>query len=470
MIQVLPLMFALSAQPASSREAPLPLDRLAPEVRAQFEEALARVGAEPDSPEAAGRLGMLLHAYEEYELAIEYYEKARKLDERDFRWGYYLGVAHAALGKHRPAAALFQQALGLDPEYLPARLKLAESLLEADKPRESGRVFREIVEEFPDSAAAHYGLGRVEVSLGDHRLAVLHLGEACRLYPDFGAAHYALALLLRDLDDLDRAREHLSRYAANPRGAPPQSDPLIMRVWELDRTAFAHLERGVDLESAGQLEAAVEEHERALRVNPRLAQAHVNLITIFGKLGRFEKAEEHFQAAVRINPDLAEAHYNHGVILERRNRSEAAFRAFEKALEINPHYAAAHNNYGYLLERQGRLEDAMRHYRAALENEPNYRLAHFHAGRLLLHERRTAEAIAHFEQTLTPEDGETPGFMYALAIAHARAGSHETALEHAREARRRAAGLGQNDLVTSIDRDIELLERLEGTPSRNREP
>ena len=58
---------------------------------------------------------------------------------------------------------------------------------------------------------------------------------------------------------------------------------------------------------------------------------------------------------------------------------------------------------------------------------------------------------------MTPEDEETPRYLYALGAAHVRAGDREKGVAYAREARRKAEALGQADLVASIDKDLRRL-------------
>ena len=106
----------------------------------------------------------------------------------------------------------------------------------------------------------------------------------------------------------------------------------------------------------------------------------------------------------------------------------------------------------------GKLEEAEKHYQAAIDNKPNYRSAKFNLGRILVHREKFQVAIGFFLQTLTPEDEDTPRFMYALAAAYARAGKGQDALKYMREARRKAEALGQSDLMSSIDKDLRILE------------
>ncbi|MBI3695987.1 MAG: tetratricopeptide repeat protein [Acidobacteria bacterium] len=364
----------------------------------------------------------------------------------------------AAAGKHQQAVETLREAVRLEPGYLPARLKLAETLLALGDWRASREIYEAILKKDPASAFAHYGRGRARAAGGEQAEAAEDYRRACELAPNYAVSHYALAQAYRRLGNAALAQEHLARYQKDPLAQPPLDDPLRNAVKDLNAGAQQHLRRGVDLEAAGDLAQSAAEHERALEIDPTLTQAHTNLVTLYGRLGKAAKAEEHYRAAIGQNPNLAEAHYNFGVLLFERGKYREAGSVFRKAVEINPYYAEAHNNLAFVLEHEGRAQEALQHYRAAIENKPNYRLAHFHLGRFLLTHGQSTEAIDHFLQTLTPSDESTPGFMYGLAAAYARTGDRSRALQYMHEARRRAEGLGQTELVVSIDKDLRTLE------------
>src|SRR5262249_5980859 len=261
------------------------------------------------------------------------------------------------------------------------------------------------------------------------------------------------------LGQMAKANEHFSVYQKDKLTRPAMDDPLLDAVVELNAGAFERLKKAANFEAEGDLEHAAAEYEHALEINARLAQAQANLISVYARLGRTEKAEKRYRLAVESNPDLEEAHYNFGVMLTGLGRYAEAAEAFRRSLEINPFHAEAHHNYGALLEREGKLPEATEHYRAAVSNKPNLRIAHFNLGRMLIHQGKTAEAINHFLNILTPEDENTPRFMYALAAAYARSGDRDSAIRHAREARRRAADLRQTELLALIERDLRILEQ-----------
>jgi type IV pilus biogenesis/stability protein PilW len=433
-------------------------EQFLPAVRDQVERAYNSAVEHPQDASVNGKLGMVLQTYSQLEEAAVCYQRARLLDPASFQWVYYLGVVQAAEGKYDEAAATLRQALRSLPDYLPARLKLAECLRNSAAWEGSRALYEAILAKHPDSAEAHYGLGRVRAARHDLKGAVESFRQACELFPDYGPAHYALALAYRSLGQTDESRKEFVLYERNRAGAPPAGDRLLDEVRALNLSALHQVQLGMDLEQAGQLEQAAAAHEKALQIDPQLVQAHLNLISLYGRLGQLEKAEEHYRAAVQLNPNSAESYYDYGVLLFNQRKYQQAEEAFRKALEINPFYPEAHNNLGYLLEQQGELLEAMQHFREALKNKPDYRLARFHLARILVNQQNYQEAIQHLLKTLTPQDENTPGYLYALGATYARAGDREQALRYLRSARDQASRRGQSQLLASIEKDLRTLE------------
>ncbi len=446
---------------------PVVFDGFGPEIREQVRKAYADAQAKPRDAESNGRLGMTLHTYEQHEIAVICYERARHFAPNEFRWSYYYAVALSALGRHGEAATAFKEAIARQPDYLPAQLRLADALLAAGQSNESRQLYETVAKKNPAIAQAQYGLGRIKAARGELAAAAEHYRKAVDLFQEYGMAHYALGLALRDLGQTAKAREYLALSQKYKYWRPLLEDPLLQAVADLNAGAAQHLKRGVTLESDGKIEQSIAEHERALEINPGLVQAHINLISLYGRAGQAEKAEKHYRAAVTINPNLADSHYNFGVLLAGQERFEQAAQAFYRSLQINQFNAEAHHNYAAMIEREGRLDEAADHYRKALENRPGHRLAHFHLGRILVHQDKLAEAIEHFLQTLTPEDENAPRFTYALGATYVRAGEKQKGIQYLREALKRATALGQTQLATSIERDLRALEKAIEKPERN---
>jgi len=85
---------------------------------------------------------------------------------------------------------------------------------------------------------------------------------------------------------------------------------------------------------------------------------------------RWEDAAREFEAAVRIAPKVAEAHANLGLIRHRQGNMSAAATAFEKALELRPDLKGVHGLLGFAVLMLGRVEAAEKHLEKALQEEP----------------------------------------------------------------------------------------------------
>ena len=449
-------------KPDSAQAVPPGLPRLQVEAlhdaaRVDIEAALLQAQRNPADAAASGRLGMILHAYKQYESAAACYERAHVLAAGEFRWAYYLGTARFLLGQDQAAEASLRKALALDPRYLPARIKLAKILFSRGDNAGSEREYRSALEQAPRSALAHYGLGRAIASRDGVQAAIKHYRSAIKLLPGFGAAHYSLAQAYRSSGDHKKAKAHFELFQENNSGEDLQ-DPLLREVSSLARApSNHHYLQGLALAEAGDIAAAVNEFEKALVVDPSLIEAHVNLVSLYGGLGRPEDVARHYNAAAERNPDRADLHYNYGVFQAERTRYPEGEKAFRRAIQADPSFAEAHSNLGQMLEAQRRMKEAEEQYRLAVQHRPTYRLAHFHLGRILFGRGETGEGLKHFLKTLTPEDAETPKYMLDVAVAYARAGDPANARRYALQARERASDLGQGEVVSISDQIIKKL-------------
>jgi tetratricopeptide (TPR) repeat protein len=439
------------------------LDGLPATIRAELERAYETARVRPRDAAGVGRLAMMLHAYDQLRLAEGCYRAARQLDPRSFSWAYLSGVVQAELGDNAAASAAFREALRIDRASLPARLRLAESLMRAGDLEASRAEYEALLRQFPELALAHHGLGHLLSVQGNRRAAVEHYRRAVELAPQFGPARYALALAYRDLGLDDSAQPHLAAYREHGNRRPALRDPLLEQVRSMKGTARDLIVEAARLGRAGRLDESIAMHQKALEADPAAAQAHVNLISLYGRTGRRDKAEEHYRAVLRLEANLADAHYNYGVLLASDRRPAEAAAAFRKALDVNPFHAQAHNNLGGILAQQGRLDEAAAHYRQAIANDPQHRAARFNFGRVLAASGRYPEAIEQLHRVLSPEDSadsDTPRYMYALADAYRRAGDLQKARQYAEDAQRRARQMGQAELAAAIEKELQRLAKV----------
>ena len=407
----------------------------------------------PDDAQRAGQLGRVLHAWEQWDAARTAYARAAALAPRSPEWRYLEGLVLLRLARPDLAADALRAALERAPAYLPAKLKLAEALLDAGELAESRARFAELTD--PACApAVQFGLGTIAAREGRHAEAIAHLERAVALFPEFAAAHYALARSYRALGRAEQAEAALAKHAQFGSRWPAIADPIADSIAALREDPGALLQRGVKQADAGDLESAIASHEAALAINPSFAQAHANLISLYGRVRNWSKAEEHYRAVVALAVNVADAHYDYGVLLGLQERWDAAAGAYRQALALNPQHAQAHNNLGQIIERQGKVAEAGAEYRLAVESQPTLRIARFNLGRMLIAQGDNEAAATELAQLTEPLDAEAPRYLFALATAHLRAGRRDAAIQWATEARALAEKFGDTALAAAIEKDL----------------
>ena len=431
----------------------LDLGRFQPEIRKAVEQQADLAKANPRDANQVLRLGMVLHAHDQFQVAARCYSRAHALGPKRFDTLYCWGQALASMGDYRGAAERLRQALAIRPTSVPARLKLAEVLRESADSARSAELYRQVLNETGDDATAHYGLGR----LLDGADAIAEFRKALAVFPRYGAAQFALATAYRKIGETAKAQEALSDYERDKTLLPPLDDPEMAAVRSLNLSATGLLSQAAELEKDGRLEEALERHKRAIAMDPKLVDAYVNLISLYGRLQRDSEAEQAYHQAIALDPNRTDAYYNFGVFCFERQRLSDAEKAFEAAVRLNPRHAEALHNWAVILEREGKWEPAAVLYQRALGVKPSYPLAHFHLGRLYANQKRYAPAIQEFERALEPAGPETPTYLYALAATNARAGARGRAVELMRQARAQAFARGQTALAASIDHDLAAL-------------
>lgn len=138
--------------------------------------------------------------------------------------------------------------------------------------------------------------------------------------------------------------------------------------------AQANLNLGVAYLRQSRPDLAIENLERALDLDSRLAPAHNALALAHDQLGNFDAAEEHYQRALDLEPANPAIANSYAVFLCRRNRWADAEPYFRRAV-ASPGYAtpaAALANAGSCARVAGERDRAEEYFREALSRNPAF--------------------------------------------------------------------------------------------------
>ena len=154
----------------------------------------------------------------------------------------------------------------------------------------------------------------------------------------------------------------------------------------------------------------LEHFRRAVRTDSNYAAAYAGIADSYVALGNshvlqpheaFPKAKAAAERALQIDPNLAEAHASLArVIFQYEWDWQRAEQEYQRAIELNPAYATAHQWYADYLSAMGRHEEALREIATARRLDPLSLIIHTAEGILLYQARRYDEALATCQRAL----------------------------------------------------------------------
>jgi TolB-like protein/Tfp pilus assembly protein PilF len=186
---------------------------------------------------------------------------------------------------------------------------------------------------------------------------------------------------------------------------------------------------------------AKEAAERALALNPRLADGHLSLATVRHWFDwDWEGAEAAYREAIALSPGNAMARFNYAELLLTRGRFDEAIVEAARAIELDPVSPIVSRSMADVLYTSGRFEQARVHTERMLALEPTFFSTYWILGLSLIGLGQIDEAIAVFERGRPFAYGNTQLESY-LGWAFALKGEQDRARKIARQLEaRRATG------------------------------
>lgn len=99
--------------------------------------------------------------------------------------------------------------------------------------------------------------------------------------------------------------------------------------------AIALFNQGQDAHEKGNLKAALEFYEKALKIIPEFPEAQLQRGSALLLLGRLDEAETAYRRAVELREDWSLAHANLGALLVRKNKFDEARTVLKKAIALD---------------------------------------------------------------------------------------------------------------------------------------
>jgi predicted O-linked N-acetylglucosamine transferase (SPINDLY family) len=264
--------------------------------------------------------------------------------------------AHRA-GQLDRAELLYRGVLQQAPEHTDAMLLLSEIVLQSGRLEEAAGLLEQATRVAPDNAIYLANLGEIYRCLGQSWQAVAKLLLAIARKPDFAEAVFSLAVTFEEQGDVDAA---VACY----------EQTLLLNPEETqagDRLARLKAKQGARraLSPAGNAEASLSAAEALAALGETL---RLN--------DRPDDATSWYRIALKLNPRMANAHTALGAIHGAAGRLDEAIDEFRRALQIDANFPDTRSYLALALADSGCLDEALATYREAIARHPGDVNAH----------------------------------------------------------------------------------------------
>ena len=152
---------------------------------------------------------------------------------------------------------------------------------------------------------------------------------------------------------------------------------------------------------AGRLKDAGQKLKQSLDMDPQMAETYFNFGNLGLKIGDFDGALKYYQKGLEINPDDANGYYYQGVAFLKQDQWARAQSFLEKTLEKDPAHADALYNLGKVAVELGDYSAARRYFEESLKYKPGQDDAYFGMGLVHYHQGQYKEAQLDFVKAQT---------------------------------------------------------------------
>jgi putative PEP-CTERM system TPR-repeat lipoprotein len=258
------------------------------------------------------------------------------------------GLAHFALGEMEKAK-VYLEALAIH-ESLPAAKVLAQIYLFERSPSKAQQVLENYLRSFPKDSRALMLLASTHLSLGRNSRATTLMQEALAL-EDTPEARASLGQSLLQGGNSDAATVQLEKAFLKEPGQPSAGFMLVgvyLRGGQLRKAVSVaeavvksspnnpthHNLVGIAKGAAGDVVGARAAFENALKLDPKLAPAKLNLAKLDIEAKDYPKAEQRLRQMISDNERNIDAYITLAVLADRRGQYDEMRRALEKARDM----------------------------------------------------------------------------------------------------------------------------------------
>lgn len=401
--------------------------------------------------------------------AIAFVRQAVKADPRSPGFHALLGALHLGQRQLGEAQQAYRQELDVSSRSIESRMGLATIALLRGREEDAVAELQHVVRLRADHPAAVLLLASLLGKQGRADLAVPVVEAAAManprdaafaltrgdLYLKTGRYEEAIAVMTETLArtpglaraQLIRAQAHLGKN--DPEAALRDLDHLARGVAV---SAEVHYFRAHAHAAAGRMPQAQAAYREALRLDPRMEAARLELAALSGQPvdePTLRQQVEALRVAARKDPKNVLLRESLARALFLRGEIQGAQAELQQILAVAPLHMGANFLTARTLLHQGKAEEAARYLEAVLRSNPAHVESLLLLARHLESRGQLVEASAHLETALRT-DPNVAEARYRLGRLYARTGRLDEALTMARDLQQSPAGVVPGRLLAGL--------------------
>jgi TolB-like protein/Tfp pilus assembly protein PilF len=200
----------------------------------------------------------------------------------------------------------------------------------------------------------------------------------------------------------------------------------------------------------GAIRNAQQAVDRALALDPDLAEAWAAAGHIAMERLQFDRAEQCLRRAISLSPNYATAHHWLSMTLFELGRREESLAVAERALLLDPYSAAINNWVGETRGAVGRFDEAILAFKRAIEIEPTMLLPYMNIGVVLAYGRGRFDAAVPWFEKSASLDSENPVTLAVVVEAYWHLGNDAEAMRWLSRMLSKGPGTAYSNLVAAL--------------------
>ncbi|MDQ8187031.1 tetratricopeptide repeat protein [Pelagicoccus sp. SDUM812002] len=371
-----------------------------PELLNRIQTATTQAKEGPEAVKGLAELSRLYHANGFTREAWQCYAALVLAEPSEARWPYHFGRILAGYGQLEEATPYFEKARELAPDYIPARIRLGDTLLKQNRFEEAKNVYANTLSKDDSNAYALVGLARVAISNEDWSQARTHLEKAVSLTNyQIGADLLGDVYKRLNLPHLENRILQTIVWGSYADIPDPWSLSLMNDSYDAYQVSIA----GGWTVHQGDVRTGLRYVQRAVKLDPDSSTLHFQLAGVYMKLGQIDDAETHYQLCVKLQPDFADAWLGLIEIAKQRQSPTLVRRTLQSALRAAPDSPSLNIEKGDLLLAQKQFDQAIAAYKKSIEVRPQEAVGYISLAQAYLAQNRVEEGVEQMREALQRE-------------------------------------------------------------------